>query len=93
MLLLHRPRKAATPKSGESITSWSNWYCAELASHLRPRQDGYVYACPCCGYPGLGEPGGFDICSICYWEDDGKDSHNADIVLGGSYGDYTLRKL
>lgn len=30
------------------------------------------YACPCCGYKTLHEepPGTFDICSICFWEDD-----------------------
>lgn len=30
------------------------------------------YTCPCCGYQTLDEepPGTFDICSICYWEDD-----------------------
>lgn len=28
--------------------------------------------CPCCGYDTLNEkpPGSYDICSICYWEDD-----------------------
>ena len=30
------------------------------------------YTCPCCGYKTLDEepPGTFDICEICYWEDD-----------------------
>lgn len=30
------------------------------------------YTCPCCGYQTLEEepPGTFDICSICFWEDD-----------------------
>jgi rubredoxin len=30
------------------------------------------YTCPCCGYMVLNEepPGTYDICSICYWEDD-----------------------
>lgn len=30
------------------------------------------YTCPCCGYKTLDEPppGSFDICPICYWEDD-----------------------
>jgi hypothetical protein len=28
--------------------------------------------CPCCGYKTLAEkpPGTFEICEICYWEDD-----------------------
>jgi len=30
------------------------------------------YTCPCCGYKTLDEepPGTYDICEICYWEDD-----------------------
>lgn len=28
--------------------------------------------CPCCGYLTFGEdcPGSFDICPVCFWEDD-----------------------
>lgn len=30
------------------------------------------YTCPCCGYLTLSEfPGSYDICEICFWEDDG----------------------
>ncbi|MDR7080671.1 hypothetical protein J2Y03_005762 [Neobacillus niacini] len=31
------------------------------------------YTCPCCGYKTLDEepPGTYDICGICFWEDDG----------------------
>lgn len=30
------------------------------------------FACPCCGYRTLGEAYGcFEICPICWWEDDG----------------------
>ena len=30
------------------------------------------YACPCCGYLTLDEapPGTYDICDVCWWEDD-----------------------
>lgn len=28
------------------------------------------FACPCCGYLTLDERGGYDICPVCYWEDD-----------------------
>ena len=27
--------------------------------------------CPCCGYRTLAERGGYDICPVCFWEDDG----------------------
>ncbi len=29
-----------------------------------------LYPCPCCGYVVLDEPGSYDICPICFWEDD-----------------------
>lgn len=30
------------------------------------------YTCPCCGYRTLGTSwGGFSLCYVCYWEDDG----------------------
>jgi Cysteine-rich CPCC len=30
------------------------------------------YACPCCGYLTLPEspPGTYEICEVCFWEDD-----------------------
>jgi hypothetical protein len=30
-----------------------------------------LYTCPCCGRRTLDEPGGYDICSVCFWEDSG----------------------
>ena len=30
-----------------------------------------MFPCPCCGYNVFSEPpGSYDICPICYWEDD-----------------------
>ncbi len=30
------------------------------------------YPCPCCGHRVLGEmPGSYEICPVCFWEDDG----------------------
>ncbi len=50
------------------------------------------FRCPCCGYLTLDERGGWDICQVCYWEDDGQDDHNADEVLGGPNGVLSLTK-
>ena len=57
---------------------------------LLPEQDGVSYTCPCCGYPTLAERGGYEICEICNWEDDGQDDPHADEVWGGPNGDYSL---
>ena len=40
-------------------------------------------ACPCCGYATLSGEADFEICSICFWEDDGQDDPNADEAVGG----------
>lgn len=39
--------------------------------------------CPSCGYPTLSERMNYEICDICYWEDDGQDDKEADEVWGG----------
>ena len=31
------------------------------------------YQCPCCGNYTLGGRGGFEICKVCFWEDDDGD--------------------
>lgn len=42
-----------------------------------------LYMCPCCGYATLTTVAAFEICDICYWEDDGQDTV-ASIDLTGS---------
>lgn len=46
--------------------------------------------CPCCRFPTLGERGAFEICPICWWEDDGQDDADADEVRGGPNRDLSL---
>jgi hypothetical protein len=48
------------------------------------------YACPCCRYITLTERGGFEICPVCFWEDDGQDDPDAEVVLGGPNGRLSL---
>ncbi|GAA3847876.1 hypothetical protein GCM10022207_06570 [Streptomyces lannensis] len=50
------------------------------------------YRCPCCGFITLFERGAFEICDVCYWEDDGQDEHDADEVHGGPNHDLSLRQ-
>lgn len=46
--------------------------------------------CPCCGHKTLRERGGFEVCAVCYWEDDGQDDADADVVKGGPNGGLSL---
>jgi hypothetical protein len=36
------------------------------------------FTCPCCGHATLDERAGYDICPVCFWEDDGQDEPHAD---------------
>jgi hypothetical protein len=31
-----------------------------------------------------------EICEVCYWEDDGQDDHDAEVVRGGPNGGLSL---
>jgi|APEBP8051073058_1049385.scaffolds.fasta_scaffold01638_5 hypothetical protein len=47
--------------------------CVKLGDHAHGSvQDGPVsFPCPCCGYLTFGgSPGSYEICEICFWEDD-----------------------
>jgi hypothetical protein len=46
--------------------------------------------CPCCGYRTLDERGAYEICILCWWEDDGQGDDDADEVRGGPNGDLSL---
>ncbi|HLJ26475.1 MAG TPA: CPCC family cysteine-rich protein [Candidatus Angelobacter sp.] len=41
------------------------------------------YLCPCCRFKTLHQRGGYEICQVCFWEDDGQDDHDADEARGG----------
>jgi hypothetical protein len=55
-----------------------------------PEPDGSLYPCPCCGRRTLPERGGYDICGVCGWEDDGQDDYDADLARGGPNGNLSL---
>lgn len=48
--------------------------------------------CPCCGCKTLPERGESEICEVCYWEDDGQDEFDAEVVRGGPNGALSLSK-
>lgn len=49
-------------------------------------------ACPCCGYDTLDARGEYDICKICWWEDDGQDNDDANIARGGPNSNLSLTR-
>ena len=93
---------AVAETGGESlILSSLRLFCQNVASRpLRampftnvtkePAADVSLYRCPCCGSRSLRERGGFEMCPVCWWEDDGQDDHDADLVRGGPNGPFSL---
>ena len=53
---------------------------------------GRRFRCPCCKYLTLSSRGYYEICKVCFWEDDGQDEHDADIVRGGPNAELSLRQ-
>ena len=49
-----------------------------------------AYDCPCCRYKTLNGRGNYQICPICFWEDDGQDDQDADLVRGGPNYEWSL---
>lgn len=42
------------------------------------------YQCKCCGYFTLGEEGSYDICPVCFWEDDEAMYRDPDMTGGAN---------
>jgi Cysteine-rich CPCC len=53
---------------------------------------GGPHRCPCCGFMTLTERSAYEICAVCFWEDDGQDDRDADEVRGGPNGGLSLAK-
>ncbi len=54
------------------------------------QEQDFLYHCPCCRYPTLTTRGSYEICEVCFWEDDGQDNHDAHKIRGGPNGDLSL---
>ena len=52
----------------------------------------FPHACPCCGYATLDARGEYEICSVCWWEDDGQDNDDANVVRGGPNSNISLTR-
>ncbi|WP_043177530.1 CPCC family cysteine-rich protein [Streptomyces sp. NRRL F-2890] len=60
--------------------------------NVRGDAAGGPYPCPCCGFITLSVRGGYEICPVCFWEDDGQDDQDADTVRGGPNGRLSLTR-
>ena len=49
------------------------------------------FQCPCCDHVTLAEKDRWEICSVCFWEDDGVDVDSPDCCSGANHG-LTLRQ-
>ena len=50
----------------------------------------HKFQCPCCDYFSLDRLAEYDICRVCYWEDDGNDLNSLDAHSGPNH--MTLRE-
>lgn len=48
------------------------------------------FPCPCCHYLTIEEPAGYEICPVCFWEDDGQGDEDAREIRGGPNGSMSL---
>ena len=87
-------RHTLCTKMNDDMKEREGWFqtYTSMKNVAKPAQPGMLYPCPCCGFKTLGERGGFDICPVCYWEDDGQDDHDADVVRGGPNYSLSLTK-
>lgn len=68
----------------EDRDRWFKEYVGRLQHNsVTAGADEGPFACPCCGYLTLDERGEFEICNVCFWEDDDQDEHDAEIVQSG----------
>lgn len=75
----------------EAKRQWFETYYNRINEgvHHKPSEQ-TSFTCPCCKYPTLSERGGYEICPLCNWEDDGQDDPHAAEIWGGPNGCYLL---
>jgi len=80
------PRDNPSPEEVARRQAWFNEYTARLDQ----QPPGLPLRCACCGCKTLGERCVYEICPVCFREDDGQDDQNADEVWGGPNGAMSL---
>jgi len=77
-----------TPEERSRREAWFDQYNARVNARLRD----LPLRCPCCGCRTLTKRINFEVCDVCYWEDDGQDDGDADECRGGPNGSLSLRQ-
>ena len=77
---------------GEGKTVGGGLGASELEGRtvVKGSRVGGMYPCPCCAYLTIADPGGFEICPVCFWEDGGQGAADAEVVRGGPNGNLFL---
>ena len=86
--MANEPDSKPTPEELARRRSWFD----EYVSRLEGQPSELPLRCPCCCCQTLGERGAFEICPVCFWEDDGQDDYDADVVRGGPNGKLSLNQ-
>ena len=84
--MARKPQDKSSPEELARRVAWFNDY----TSRLDGQPPNLPLRCPCCFCKTLSERGGFEICAVCFWEDDGQDGYDADVVRGGPNGALSL---
>lgn len=80
------PKDMPAPDEHDRGLAW----LADDSARLNHQPRDLPLRCPCCGCHTLVGRGRFEICPVCFWEDDGQDDHDADVVRGGPNADLSL---
>mgnify|MGYP000080976834 CR=1 FL=1 len=71
----------------DSMRAISNHYlCENLGIDSIEGSPIKLYACPCCGSRTIDERAEYDICKVCWWEDNGQDNEHSEKTYGVNYG-------
>jgi hypothetical protein len=84
--------KKPSPEAMIRRQRWFEDHIRQLGANsvVRRAEPGVRFACPCCRCLTLEERGGYEICPVCFWEDDGQDDQDAARVRGGPNGSMSL---
>ena len=80
------PGNTPTPEELHRRSRWFEEYTARLGADPST----LPLRCPCCRCLTLQERSAFEICPVCFWEDDGQDDHDAMLIRGGPNGTLSL---